>query len=107
MRPHPTPMTTYETTVNVSTLPDPPPTDGAPPSPGWRRSTRCGPTNTCVEVARLGPRTIGVRDNVPVGTQGPGPALAFGLAEWRAFALRVRAGSGQADAGGEGPDRSA
>lgn len=64
--------------------------DGAmAPPPPWRRSTRCGPNHTCVEVAPLGHRTVGVRDSVPAGP-GPLPVLRFSPAEWLTFIDRVK-----------------
>ncbi|HEY8481631.1 MAG TPA: DUF397 domain-containing protein [Spirillospora sp.] len=54
---------------------------------GWRRSTRCGASNGCVEVARRGDGAICVRD-----TENTAACLAFGAVEWRAFTDRVKEG---------------
>ncbi|MFB4305755.1 DUF397 domain-containing protein [Actinomadura sp. GTD37] len=59
----------------------------ATPPAQWRRSTRCGASNGCVEVARLDGGTISVRD-----TEDTGAALVFGPAEWRRFTERARDG---------------
>ncbi|MFI0405258.1 DUF397 domain-containing protein [Actinomadura sp. 3N508] len=59
---------------------------GSPPA-RWRRSTRCGASNACVEIARLDEGAISVRD-----TADAGPRLAFDLGEWREFVRRVRDG---------------
>lgn len=59
---------------------------GTPPA-RWRRSTRCGASNACVEVARIDDEAIYVRDAEDTGTR-----LAFGLDEWRGFTDRVREG---------------
>jgi hypothetical protein len=48
----------------------------------WFKSTRSGNNGACVEVARLGDGTIGVRDTK---AQGQGPILTFTRAEWDAF----------------------
>jgi hypothetical protein len=53
----------------------------------WRTSTYSANGSTCVEVARNLPGLVAVRDS----TDPEGPALAFTLAEWRAFAARIRA----------------
>ena len=56
----------------------------------WRKSTRCGPDNGCVELARLdGSTEISVRDSKNVATS---PVLAFGPLAWSRFAQSVNAG---------------
>lgn len=59
----------------------------ATPPGQWRRSTRCGASNGCVEVARLGDGEVSVRDTEDVSAR-----LAFGAAEWRAFTRAAKAG---------------
>lgn len=59
---------------------------GTPPAQ-WRKSTRCGASNGCVEVARLDESAISVRD-----TEDTSARLAFGLGEWRAFTEDVKEG---------------
>ncbi|MFA1549110.1 DUF397 domain-containing protein [Actinomadura chokoriensis] len=59
----------------------------ATPPAQWRRSTRCGASNGCVEVARLDDEAISVRDTEDVSAR-----LAFGLAEWRAFTEAAKGG---------------
>ena len=48
----------------------------------WFKSTRSGNNGACVEVARLGDDSIGVRDTK---AHGQGPILTFTRAEWDAF----------------------
>ncbi|WP_245679531.1 DUF397 domain-containing protein [Actinomadura hibisca] len=55
----------------------------------WRKSSRCGGTGTCVEVARLDPSQIGARDTK---RGAAGPVLQFSAAEWRTFTDRVKRG---------------
>ncbi|GAA1853136.1 DUF397 domain-containing protein [Actinomadura bangladeshensis] len=59
----------------------------ATPPGQWRRSTRCGASNGCVEVARLDGDAVSVRDTEDVSAR-----LAFDLAEWRAFTRAAKAG---------------
>ncbi|MFE9107194.1 DUF397 domain-containing protein [Actinomadura geliboluensis] len=59
---------------------------GTPPAQ-WRRSTRCGASNGCVEVARLDGEAISVRD-----TEDTVTILRFGPGEWRRFTEDVRGG---------------
>ncbi|SFP77951.1 DUF397 domain-containing protein [Actinomadura madurae] len=59
---------------------------GTPPA-RWRKSTRCGASNGCVEVARLDADAISVRD-----TEDAVTILAFGAGEWRRFTDEVKRG---------------
>jgi hypothetical protein len=47
----------------------------------WRKSTRSGGADNCVEVATSDDGTIGVRDS----KDRSGPVLVFTRAEWDAF----------------------
>ncbi len=53
----------------------------------WRKSSRSGAGNNCVEVTDLGGGRA-VRDS----KDAAGPALVFGAAQWAAFTAGVRAG---------------
>ncbi|REE98173.1 DUF397 domain-containing protein [Thermomonospora umbrina] len=57
--------------------------------PVWRRSTHCGPSGSCVEVARLSDAHLGVRDAKQGDT---GPTLGVPAFAWRALVARVVAG---------------
>ena len=59
----------------------------ATPPDQWRRSTRCGASNGCVEVARRDDGAISVRD-----TEDTATILAFDPREWRGFTEHVRDG---------------
>jgi uncharacterized protein DUF397 len=48
----------------------------------WVRSSRCTPSNDCVEVARG--TSVGVRDS----KNAAGPALEFGVGSWATFLAR-------------------
>jgi hypothetical protein len=54
----------------------------------WRKSSRSGAVNNCVEVAGNLPHIVAVRDSkLPAG-----PALVLPRPEWAAFAAEVKAG---------------
>lgn len=57
------------------------------PAGPWRKSRRSNGQAECVEVARTRPGIIAVRDS----KNPDGPQLAFGPAQWRAFAAQVKA----------------
>jgi Domain of unknown function (DUF397) len=54
----------------------------------WKKSSRSGAGNNCVEVAGLGDGARAVRDS----TNPTGPALMFTVAEWTAFTTGIRTG---------------
>ncbi|ONI74726.1 hypothetical protein ALI144C_38595 [Actinosynnema sp. ALI-1.44] len=61
------------------------------PDAKWFKSSRCGPSAACVEVAFLPDRVpdrmpgrVAVRDS-----KNPGPAFTFDGSSWRAFLSRV------------------
>jgi hypothetical protein len=62
------------------------------PGGRWRTSRYSNGQAECVEVAQPRPGIIAVRDSKDPG----GPRLAFGPGQWRAFAVRVKAGDSQA-----------
>lgn len=53
----------------------------------WRKSSRSGGGNTCVEVANLSAATIAVRDS----TNPSGPQLTFSRAAWNALFTEIKA----------------
>ena len=48
----------------------------------WQQSPRCDINGSCVQISRLGPGVIGLRDS----KQDAGPVLSFTPAELAAFA---------------------
>ncbi|MGH3343640.1 MAG: DUF397 domain-containing protein [Carbonactinosporaceae bacterium] len=54
----------------------------------WRKSSFSGADNNCVEVARLDPGRVAVRDSKAPS----GPALVFPTEQWRTFVGGVRDG---------------
>ncbi len=62
------------------------------PGARWRTSRYSNGQGECVEVARNLPGIVAVRDS----KDPDGPRLAFGRAQWRAFAARVKAGVSKA-----------
>lgn len=59
---------------------------GHPPT--WRKSSRSGSGNNCVEVAILASSRRAVRDS----KDPDGPKLAFTTEEWLSFIARLKAG---------------
>jgi len=58
--------------------------------PAWRKSTRCGESGSCVEVA-LAEDGIAMRES-----RNPnGPVLRFSRPEWGTFVAGIRAGDFQ------------
>jgi hypothetical protein len=55
----------------------------------WRKSSFSNMNGSCVEISRLLPDRIGVRDTKDNGT---GPVLIFTEAEWHAFMAGAREG---------------
>lgn len=53
----------------------------------WRKSSRSGGGDNCVEVALAKSRTVGVRDS----KDPRGPILRFRSTAWKAFTAAVRA----------------
>jgi hypothetical protein len=58
-------------------------------TPNWRKSTRSGGSNNCVEAATNIPDRVLVRDTKDVA----GPVLTFGPSDWRQFTSGIRGGS--------------
>ncbi len=54
----------------------------------WRKSSRSGSGNECVEVAQLADGARAIRDS----KHPTGPALRFTSAEWATFTAGVRSG---------------
>lgn len=54
----------------------------------WRKSSRSGAANNCVEVADNLPRVVAVRDS----KDPDGPVLVVARVAWAAFAAGVKAG---------------
>lgn len=56
-------------------------------SRSWRRSTRCGESGHCVEIAELGQEVIGLRNSTR-----PNETLALSLPAFRDLVERVKSG---------------
>jgi hypothetical protein len=56
----------------------------------WRKSSFSNMNGSCVEIGRLLPDLIGVRDTKDNGT---GPVLIFTESEWRCFIAGAKAGN--------------
>ena len=54
----------------------------------WRKSSRSGAVNNCVEVARNLPGSVAVRDS----KRPAGPALVVSRTAWDAFTTGIKAG---------------
>lgn len=54
----------------------------------WRKSSRSGQSQNCVEVRSELPTVIGVRDS----KDPDGPTLAFAPSQWRTFVAGVKSG---------------
>jgi uncharacterized protein DUF397 len=55
----------------------------------WRKSTYSGPSNGCVEVARVAGARIGIRDSKDAAGS---PVLRFKSEEWRSFLGTIKTG---------------
>jgi hypothetical protein len=57
----------------------------------WKSSRHCGPSQGCVEVARLSASTIAVRDSHHTGTNAP--VLSLDAREWKRFITMLKKGN--------------
>jgi len=62
------------------------------PAGAWRKSRRSNGQAECVEVGGTRPGIIAVRDS----KNPDGPQLAFGSAQWSAFATQIKAAASKA-----------
>ncbi|TMQ91619.1 DUF397 domain-containing protein [Actinomadura soli] len=58
--------------------------------PRWQKSSYCMNASDCVELARLRPDTIGIRDSKQV--QADGPVLAFSTPGFESLITRIKGG---------------
>jgi len=56
-------------------------------SRSWRRSTRCGESTHCVEIARLGQGDVGLRNSTR-----PNETLTLSLPAFRDLVERIKSG---------------
>jgi hypothetical protein len=57
----------------------------------WKSSRSCGPSQGCIEVARLSEGIVAVRDSHQAGASEP--FLRFDLAAWERFITMIKSGS--------------
>lgn len=60
--------------------------------PVWRKAARSFANNECVEVARLGARTVGLRDS-KLSARPDCPVLEAETAAWEGLTAQIKAGA--------------